>query len=118
MPFVLGPIAVLNMVIGLAALALEIAAFVIALKASPAAYIAAGKLSKGAWLAITTVALVVGLAAAPLPAAGSNGRFGGLLSIASVVAALVFLVDVRPALKRYGGSAGRSQGGPNRTGGW
>jgi hypothetical protein len=109
-------LAVLSLALSLAALAVEIAAFVIALKAPPAAYVAAGKLSKGAWVAITAIAMAVGLGAVPLPSAGAGGRFGGLLSIASLVAALVFMVDVRPALKQHRG--GRGPSGPSRPGGW
>ncbi|MDR2373046.1 MAG: DUF2516 family protein [Bifidobacteriaceae bacterium] len=102
----------------LAALAVEVAAFVIALKAPPGAYTAAGKMTKGAWVGITVIAMIIGLGAAPLPGISSSGRFGGIASIAAVVAALVFMVDVRPAIKPYRGpSGGGPRGGGPRGGG-
>lgn len=107
---------ILNGLLGLAALIVEVAAFVIALKAPAGAYVAAGKLTKPAWVAITAVAMVIGLGAAPV--IGSGRPFGGLLSIASVVASLVFIVDVRPALKPYQGRPGPRSSGPDRPGGW
>lgn len=54
-----------------------------------AAYVAAGKLTKPAWGAITALALVI-------------IYFTGVLSffgLFAVVASIVYLVDVRPALK-------------------
>jgi hypothetical protein len=104
--------------LGLAALAVEVWAFVLALKTPPGAYIAAGKLSKGAWVAITAIALVIGLGALPLPSLNSGARFGGLLSIAAVVAALVFIVDVRPAVRHFRGPSGRGPSASGRPGGW
>jgi hypothetical protein len=71
-----------------AILVLEIFAFISALTYSSRAYEAADKLNKPAWL------IILGLTAAlnfiPL---GSS-----MLFIAGIIAALVYLVDVRPAL--------------------
>lgn len=53
------------------------------------AYVAAGKLTKPAWGAITALALVIAYFTGPL-------SFFGLFA---VVASIVYLVDVRPALK-------------------
>ena len=61
------------------------------------AFEAAGKLTKPAWLAITAIALVVGLVFGPL----------GILGLAGIVASIVYLVDVRPAIREI-------QGGGNR----
>jgi hypothetical protein len=58
---------------------------------------AAGKLTKPAWLAITAIALVVGLIFGPL----------GILGLAGIVASIVYMVDVRPAIREI-------QGGGNR----
>jgi hypothetical protein len=58
---------------------------------------AAGKLTKPAWLAITAIALAVGLLFGPL----------GILGLAGIVASIVYLVDVRPAIREI-------QGGGNR----
>jgi uncharacterized membrane protein YfcA len=61
------------------------------------AFEAAGKLTKPAWLAITAIALVVGLLFGPL----------GILGLAGIVASIVYMVDVRPAVREV-------QGGGNR----
>ena len=53
------------------------------------AYVAAGKLTKPAWGAITALALVVTYFTGPL-------SFFGLFG---VIASIVYLVDVRPALR-------------------
>lgn len=75
------------LVIGLAMLAVKIWALVDAAIHPDAAYRAAGKWSKTAWLLI----LAIGL----------------LLSWIGLIAAIVYLVDVRPALRglRRGGSS-------------
>jgi 4-amino-4-deoxy-L-arabinose transferase-like glycosyltransferase len=61
------------------------------------AFEAAGKLTKPAWLAITGIALALGILFNPL----------GLLGLVATVASIVYLVDVRPAVKEI-------QGGGNR----
>lgn len=77
-------------VILLAALVIQVWAFVDALTHPAGAYLAAGKLTKPAWLAILGVALVVVLL---------SGWFGSL-GLAAVIATIVYFVDVRPALRR------------------
>lgn len=59
------------------------------------AFVAAGKLTKPVWLAITAGALLL------LWAFGPFGLLG--LGLASIVAAIVYLVDVRPALREAQG---------------
>ena len=61
------------------------------------AFPAAGKLTKPAWLAITAIALVVGMLFGPL----------GILGLAGIVGSIVYMVDVRPAIREI-------QGGGNR----
>ena len=61
------------------------------------AFEAAGKLTKPAWLAITGIALGLGLLFSPI----------GLFGLVATVASIVYLVDVRPAVKEI-------QGGGNR----
>jgi hypothetical protein len=80
-------------VILLAALAIQIYALVEASTCPASAYIAAGKLTKNAWVTILAVALVVVLLA------GWFGTFG----LAAIVATIVYFVDVRPALRRVRG---------------
>jgi len=76
-------------VIWLAGIPVGLYAFVHALLQRPDAFAAADKLSKPAWLGITAISLVVlGFC-----------RFGGsatILWLAGLVAALVYIVDVRP----------------------
>ena len=77
-------------VVFLAALVVEIYALVDAALAPAAAYVAAGKLTKQAWLAILGVAVLVVLL---------SGWFG-MLGLAAIIATIVYFVDVRPALRR------------------
>lgn len=80
----------LALALGVAALAMEIYAFVDALRYPAQAYPAAGKLTKPIWLGILGVAVLVGFVLV-------QNVFG--LAILGVVAAGVYLVDVRPALR-------------------
>jgi hypothetical protein len=70
------------------------------------AYRAAGKLTKPGWLIILTVAIA------------ANLLLGLLFTIVGVVVAMVYWVDVRPALKEVSG--GNRKGGSNQGpyGGW
>lgn len=52
-------------------------------------YVAAGKLSKPAWVGITAVATLIVFAFSPM----------SFLGLPAVIAIVVYLVDVRPALK-------------------
>jgi hypothetical protein len=65
--------------------------FVDALVRPANAYMAAGKLNKPAWVAITAVSgLVVYFFGGPL---------NSFLGLPAVIAAIVYLVDVRPAIR-------------------
>jgi hypothetical protein len=75
-------------VLGLGALALKVWALVDACIRPGVAFAAAGKLTKPAWIAILAVAVLL-----------TGGDFLGLLGLASVIAAIVYLVDVRPAVR-------------------
>ena len=61
------------------------------------AFEAAGKLTKPAWLAITAIALVLGLLFNPL----------SIFGLAAIVASIVYLVDVRPAVREIQGGGPR-----------
>jgi hypothetical protein len=106
---------------GVNLIVLAIAVFTFALKVfalvdvslrRPEAFPAAGKLTKVIWLAILGVSLLVALAfASPIM----------ILNLAGTVAAIVYLVDVRPAIRGLGGTAGtilgrRPGGGPGSGG--
>ena len=72
-----------------ALMAVKVWAFIDALIRTSEAYVAAGKLTKPAWLLILGLTVVSSLLwSSPL----------GLLSIIGTVAAFVYLLDVKPAL--------------------
>lgn len=75
------------LLVTLAMLAVKIFAFVNALSFSAESYVAAGKLTKPAWSIILGLGVVLQLL-----------LLGSLLNLAFTIAAIVFLVDVRPAL--------------------
>jgi hypothetical protein len=79
------------------ALALTGYALVDALVRPAAGYVAAGKLTKPAWAAITGLALLVVFWQGPM----------SFLGLPAIIAAIVYLVDVRPAVRglRRGGSS-------------
>ncbi|MEV6649021.1 DUF2516 family protein [Streptomyces sp. NPDC051219] len=84
--------------LSLAMLAMAVVAFFFAVTAREDAYRAADKKTKPFWLIILGLAVVVNL----LPLL--------FLQIAGLIASIVFMVDVRPALKQVSG------GGPRRGG--
>jgi hypothetical protein len=77
----------------LACLAVAVWALVDCAIRATAAFPAAGKLTKPAWLAITGGAVVLQVLSGPL----------SIFGIASIVASIVYLVDVRPAVKEIQG---------------
>lgn len=93
-------------------LGLSVAALVDVVRRPAAAFPRAGKRTKTFWLAIVGAATAVAFVAIPPPIG-----IGALSSLAilSAVAAIVYLVDVKPALgPMSGGRGGRRPG----TGGW
>jgi hypothetical protein len=80
-----------------AVLALAVWALIDAVIRPAAGYVAASKLNKPAWVAITAVAAICARVFGP----------GDILWIAAIVAAAVYLVDVRPAVR------GLQRGGNN-----
>ena len=97
-------------VLGLAALAVEVWAFIDAVRRPTAAFPAVGKQTKSLWLIILGVAAVIGLAGV------ASGGFSALniLEVAAFVAAAVYLTDVRPKVSQIGrgGSSGHGPYGP------
>ncbi len=70
-------------------LALGLWAFIDALVRPAAGYVAAGKLTKPGWAAITGLAVLVIFWMGPM----------SFLGLPAVIAAVVYLVDVRPAVR-------------------
>ncbi len=84
----------LLVVLGIGAFGLKLWALVDACTRPADAYVATGKLTKVAWVAILAVAVLLG---------GTDVL--GLFGLLGIVAAIVYLVDVRPAVRelRRGG---------------
>jgi uncharacterized membrane protein AbrB (regulator of aidB expression) len=88
------------LLLGVLALGLEVFALVDALRQPPAAFLAAGKRTKGLWVGITVAASLVGFVSVNNPIS--------MVSILAVVGAAVYLTDVRPALHQVRGRGGSS----------
>src|SRR5690625_3855083 len=96
-------------VLALALFAIEVWAFINALRFRPDAYVAAGKRTKTFWGILTGVAMLLGFLSLPYPIGGGGGMF--LFMLGGIIIAGIFLADVLPALKRV---VGRSRGNNRR----
>jgi hypothetical protein len=92
------------LVLGIAAFGLEAWALVDAVRRPAGAFVAAGKRTKTFWVAITAVAAAIGFVSLPFVDLG-------FLGILAVVGAAVYLADVRPAVRQYGGGPRRGDRG-------
>jgi hypothetical protein len=90
------------LVLGIGSLILTGFAFFDVLRRKASLFPHVGKLTKPVWLGILAAAFLVAVVSlfAPL----------GLLNIAGVIAAGVYLADLRPKLKQVGGGSGSSYG--------
>lgn len=89
------------LLLGVVLLGVEVWALIEALRGRSAMYQAYGKLTKPAWVAITAVAVLLGVLGLRNPVS--------LSGIAAIVAAGVFLADVRPLVRppsKRGGTNG------------
>jgi hypothetical protein len=93
-------------VLSIAALCVEVWAFVDAIRRPAPAFVAAGKQTKPIWLVILGVAAVIGLWSSTL--GGPN--LVSLFPIVAFVAAAIYLADVRPKVREFKG--GSSSSGP------
>ena len=93
-------------VLGLSVIALgvEVYAFVDCVRRRPDAFVAAGKRTKQFWVIVTAIAMLLGVV--------SVGGLPGLLAIVAVIAAGVYLADVKPALDQVMGRGGGRTEGP------
>jgi hypothetical protein len=96
--------------LGLVALGLEVWAFFDCVRHRANAFEAVGKRTKTFWLALTGGSMAVG--ALSVLGGGGGGLIGplGLFGLAAVVAASVYLADVRPAVKDAGRGGSRNMG--------
>jgi len=71
-----------------------------------AAFPAAGKLTKPAWLALTLFSALLGYLISP-SLSGGQGQYGppGLLTLIFLIVSLVYLADVRPAVREISGGS-------------
>jgi hypothetical protein len=93
-------------VLSVAALVVEVWAFVDALRRPGPAFVAASKQTKPLWLVILGVATVIGLWSSTL----GGPSLVSLLPIVAFVAAAIYLTDVRPKVREFRG--GSSSSGP------
>lgn len=92
-----------GLALGALALGIQVWALVDALLTRGDAFVAAGKRTKGFWLAITAVASAIGFFHLYQPF--------GMFNLIAIVAAAVYLTDVRPAVAQI---RGRGRGGGSR----
>lgn len=81
----------LNTLLLVVSLGIRAYALIDALLRPDQAFVAAGKLTKPAWLVILALAFVIGLV--------GLDSLVGIFNIAGLIAAIVYLVDVRPAVR-------------------
>ena len=99
------PLTYFFLALGFVAFGVEAFALIDAIRRPSQAFPATGKRTKGLWLTILGVAVVVGLA-------GVVYRVGptSILPVAAFVAAAVYLADVRPKVKEFRSGGGTSSG--------
>lgn len=95
---------VLDLVIRVAVLGTTLFALVHSIAQRADAFPAAGKLSKPAWLGINAAAFLLALLAFLSPVGGPPSLF----AIIAITASLVYIVDVRPAVREVSGGGGSS----------
>jgi len=88
----LGVSTLLWRLVWLAVLGVQVYALVDAAVRPAAAYVAADRWTKPAWVTILAVSLVIGQAVS----------FFSFFGLAALIATIVYFVDVRPALQRLG----------------
>lgn len=96
-------------ILALVALGLEVWALLDCVRHKSGAFEATGKRTKTFWLALTGGATFVGVISLFSSGGGIFGTLG-LFGLAAVVAASVYLADVRPAVKDAGRGGSRNTG--------
>lgn len=103
------------LIIAVAIFATQVFCFIDAARRPSHAFTSAGKRTKGFWLMVLAVAGVFGFLALPYPIGIGFSPFIGIIS---VVPAIVFIVDVRPAIRGYGRGGGSGRRPRDNRGGW
>lgn len=96
---------IITLLLGFAAFAAEVFALVDAVRHRPDAFVAAGKRTKQFWTIVLAVAVLLGFVSI-----GSQLTFS--IGLIAVVAAGIYLADVRPALRQVSGGRGGQHMGP------
>ncbi len=96
--------AVVFLALGVLAFLVQLYALVDAARRRPDAFVAAGKRTKTIWLIVLGVAAAIGFVSL-------QGAFN-IFNLIAIVAAGVYLADVRPALQRVQGGGGGAGSGP------
>ncbi len=91
------------LIISLAVLVVAVIALLDAVRRPERAFASEGKLTKNNWL------LILG-AGALFALLGALGLIGIVLNIVAIAPAVIYWVDVRPAIKPYGNGRPRNQG--------
>ncbi|MBB2922269.1 DUF2516 family protein [Cellulomonas cellasea] len=92
---------------------LAVWALIDVLRRPAGAFVSAGKRTKKFWGLLLGAAVLLAFAALPPPIGVGYLSF---LALGSAIAAVVYLVDVKPAVTPYSGGRGRGPSGPR--GGW
>jgi hypothetical protein len=105
----LAPLEYFFWALAVAALIIEIWAFVDVLRRPPGAFPAVNKQTKNLWMIILGVAAAIGLYSATY---GSRGGIGviSILPVAAFVAAAIYMTDVRPKVREVGDGGGSHHG--------
>lgn len=111
MSFVYDAQMLLNLVLGIAALGMELFALADAARHDARTYLVAEKRTKTFWLVVLGICAVVGFI--------TVASVLSLVGLLAVVGAGVYLADVRPELRRYGGHSRRKpNSGSGPYGSW
>jgi len=100
--------ALIVLALALGAFALEVFALVDALRRRSDAFVAAGKRTKRFWVVLLVFAVALGFIGLPRPVGFGDAL--SIFSIIAVVAAAVYLTDVRPAVRQIRGGGGTHSG--------
>ncbi|MFI9556240.1 DUF2516 family protein [Nonomuraea endophytica] len=116
MSMINGVLNILFLVLATGIFGMSVYALIHAVRVTPNAFVSAGKLKKNLWLLILVLATLFSAAGAwsyfttfmVIGGAAFIGIGLGLFSIIAVIAATVYIVDVKPAVKGMGGRGGNN----------
>ncbi|MEV4893100.1 DUF2516 family protein [Nonomuraea sp. NPDC050547] len=116
MSMINGVLNLLFLVLATGIFGMSVYALIHAVRVTPNAFVSAGKLQKNLWLLILGLATLFSAAGAwsyfnAFMVVGGAAFIGiglGIFSILAVIAATVYIVDVKPAVKGMGGRGGNN----------